>query len=354
MTRRKLIVFALLATVLAVGGSLLLLLAADLYLHHRAERSAGLNRWGYRGPVLPRKQAAEVRVAMLGGSTMFGYGLTWGESIPALLEEELREQPGSAMFRTINLGFNNEGAFASVPTLQDYAWLDYDIVALYHGYNDSLGDAAPNTAVFRHQSPVFRLTGYYPILPLALQEKAMALRSGGDLEAAYLATRDGAPPRVTFTPNLTQRTSAAALEAVSSATGVLGQQLDKVAAKSVPAATVSAAECEPPWAHFCDSIYRAVRYARARGAGVMVIAQPGGRGGTYWDRHEQQRQQLAAMMARQFSNDRAIVFVDLSRTVDPTDPRMSADGMHLVADANRTLARALVEPVLALTQALGR
>lgn len=353
MTRRKLFVFASVAIVLALSGTFIALLLADLYLHRRAERSAGLNRWGYRGPIAPGKQAGEVRVAMLGGSTMFGYGVTWSEAIPALLEHQLRERPDGTRFRTINLGFNNEGAFASLPTLQDFAWLDYDIVALYHGYNDMLGDAATNTAVYRHESPVFRLTGYYPILPLALQEKAMALRTGGNLDAAYRAARDGGAPRVTFTPNIAQRTSATALEALSNATLAMGDQLDKVAAKAGPSSMANVAGCEAPWIHFCDSIYRAVTYARGRGAGVLVIAPPTVPGKNA-EPLDDQRRQLAAMLRRQFGSDRGTLFVDLSGAVDPGNSQLSFDGLHLGVDGNRTIARGLVEPVLTVARYLGK
>src|SRR5687768_373661 len=117
MTRRKKIVFALAAIGLAFAGMFVLLLGADLYLHHRAERSAGLNRWGYRGPVAPRKRPGEVRVVMLGGSTTFGYGVRWHESVPALLDAGLHAVEGGARFRSINLCFNKEGAYASVLTL---------------------------------------------------------------------------------------------------------------------------------------------------------------------------------------------------------------------------------------------
>ena len=351
LSRRRFLIFSLVAASLALLVGAALLLAADLYLHHRAERSAGLNRWGYRGPVAPRKPAGEVRVAMLGGSTTFGYGVHWNESVPALLEEELRQR-GGARFRTINLGFNNEGAFASVPTLEDYAWLDYDIVALYHGYNDLLADASPNNAVFRHQSPVFRLTGYFPILPLALQEKAMAIRSGGDLEAAYKAARDGQPARVTFKPNVAQRTSAAALEALSKATQAVGNQLDGVAAKGSSASATNEAGCDSPWTHFCDSVYRAVKYARGRGVGVMVIAQPGT--GEVWAKLDEQRAQLQSMVSRRFGGDPGVTFVDMSRVVDPANPAVGFDGLHLNTDGNRIVARALVDPVLALTKNIGK
>jgi hypothetical protein len=349
MRGRKFIAFALTAMLLGVAGTGAALLAADLYVHHRAERSAGLNRWGYRGPVAPRKQPGEVRVVMLGGSTTFGYGVLWQESIPALLEGYLRQRPDGATFRTINLGFNNEGAYASLPTLQDYAWLDYDIVVLYHGYNDSLGDPQPNTAVYRRESPVFRLTGYYPILPLALREKAMALRSGGNIEAAYQSARDaGAAPKVTFTPNAAERTSAAVLEAVSQATAALGGQMDRVAPSPSTAPATSDMLCAPPWVTFCDSMYRTVHYARSRGAAVAVVAQPCGKDGKMWTRLDDQRAALQGMIARRFGGDPGTRFVDLSAAVDPTDAAVTFDGMHLKPEGNHIVARALVEPVVGL------
>src|SRR6185295_927703 len=128
----KRIGFAAGAVTVAVVLTLAGLLAADMYMHERAGRSAGLNVWGYRGPVVPRKQPGEVRVVVLGGSTVFGYGLTWDQAFPALLEQTLNGQSsGRPRFRVINLGYNSEGAFSFRYTLEDYAYLRPDIVCLY-------------------------------------------------------------------------------------------------------------------------------------------------------------------------------------------------------------------------------
>jgi hypothetical protein len=215
ITRGRKFLFAGAAIAISVTLSCAVVLAADLYAHHRAESSAGLNRWGYRGPVVPGKQAGEVRIVMVGGSTVFGYGGRWHEAAPALLEEELRKARPGTPITVVNLGYNNEGAFAALPTLEDYRFLDYDIVILYHGYNDRAGDAAVNTQVYRRQSAVFRLTGYSPILPLVLQEKAIVLRNGG-LQKGSAA--DGKP---VFKPNLAARASATALDTADA----LGQML---------------------------------------------------------------------------------------------------------------------------------
>ena len=72
----------------------------------------------------------------------------------------------------------DQGAYGFVTDLSDFAYLDYDIVTLYEGYND-LPQIPPrggaNYLLWRRSSPVFRWTGYYPLLPVALREKADAL-----------------------------------------------------------------------------------------------------------------------------------------------------------------------------------
>ena len=137
MTKRRFAAFAtgaVLGTVTLMVG---VLLAADLYAHHRVERSVGVNRQGYRGPVAGRKQPGETRVVMLGGSTVFGYDVEWDDTIPAALERQLRARDPKA--RVINLGFIGEGALAFVPTLESYSYLDYDIVCLLRGLQRCAG-----------------------------------------------------------------------------------------------------------------------------------------------------------------------------------------------------------------------
>ncbi len=78
LSRKRRVLFAAAAMLLSLMASLALIVGADMYLHRRAEQSAGLNMWGYRGPRLGGKGAQEVRIAFLGGSTMFGYGVRSG------------------------------------------------------------------------------------------------------------------------------------------------------------------------------------------------------------------------------------------------------------------------------------
>lgn len=353
ISRRKKLVFAVAAMALSFAGVMLMLLAADLILHYRAERSAGLNRYGYRGPVVGRKQPGELRVVMLGGSTVFGYGVAWNESIPAQLEPRLRERLGRPV-TVVNLGFNNEGAFAFTPNLEDFEYLDYDVVILYEGYNDSPGDAGVNRSVYRRDSAVYRVTGYYPILPLYLDEKAKMARYGSDLNAAYDADRDEAAGRAVFRPTLAQRTSAGALEAVAAMTKALDGQLAR--AQAVPSPILESESklgCGAPFVTYCESVASAVRFGLERGAGVVVVSQPRLIGPVSAEVHARQQAMLAAMMARIFGGDRRVVWADLSNQVDLRSIDVTFDAMHLKPEANASVAAALLEPVLAAVKSAG-
>jgi lysophospholipase L1-like esterase len=282
---------------------------------------------------------------MLGGSTAFGYGVTWDEAIPAQLERALNEHSSAPPTRVLNLGYNNEGSYAFLPTLQDFDFLDADIAVFYEGYNDLTGDYGVNRAVFRHESVVFRLTGYFPILPLALVEKARSLRFGGDLDAAYAAARNEPGSKTVFRPNLAARTSAAALEAADAVSNSLSRQLDRMAASTPPAvASTTEAGCAYPWAYYCQSIYVATKYALARGQVVAIVAQPRK---VAEDRgiHDAQQQALQGMIARHFGNDPRVRYVDLRDTVDLKNRDIAFDGMHLGPEGNGTVARALAPAV---------
>jgi hypothetical protein len=355
LTRRKKIAFALAAVALSFFGVVLMLFAADLVLHYRAERSAGLNRYGYRGPVAPAKQDGELRIVMLGGSTVFGYGVGWNESIPFVLESKLRERLQRPV-RVINLGFNNEGAYAFLPNLEDFEYLDYDLVVLYEGYNDLPGDDDVNRAVYRRNSAVYRWTGYYPILPLYLEEKAKMLRHGSDLNEAYEAARreERGDKTVVFRPNLAQRTSAGAVEAIAAMTKALdGQLAEKERSRRGVPESESTLGCKPPHVTYCDSIAAAVRLARQKGKAVVVVSQPRLPGPRSFEFHTSQHAELGGLMSRVFGTDDGVIWADLSNLLDLKDPNTTFDAMHLNPQSNAKVAEALVEPVLAVQKTLG-
>ena len=311
-------------------------LAVDLYLHRRYERDAGLNRWGYRGPVVGRKQYGERRVAVVGGSTAFGYGVTWQAAIPALLEQKLNARPPAVSpYTVVNLAYNNEGAYSFKYTLRDYAYLDYDLAVLYTGYNDA--SHAGNKQVFRHDSPVFTLTGYLPIFPIIFQEKAMALRHGGDLEAAY---RD---EKTVFTPNTGARMSAAALETAVRVSESLERQLGRLTGNDSVDAMMAGATCAGVWEFYCDQVTLVVDTVLAEGKRVIVVTQP-----YISDSHMQQQKALIETLERAYGYDTNVRHVNLGNAIALDDFELAWDGMHLTAAGNDVIAARLVEPVIAM------
>jgi lysophospholipase L1-like esterase len=338
------IVFGACAASLATVGTVACLLVLDMYLHKRAERSAGLNVWGYRGPVAPRKQTNETRVAVLGGSTVFGYGLTWDHALPAQLEQQLNSRPsGGRRFRVVNLGYNNEGAYSFRYTLEDYAYLEPDVVVLYEGYNDLMGDAnGGNPAVYRHNSALFRATGYLPILPLVFREKAMALRSGRSVNDAY--TAEGKP---VFRPTLATRATSGALDAAAR----LGESIEREMARlsgdaRPPVVQATGSGCAAPWHLYCQAVATAIDYALAYGSRVVVVTQPFLTGERGRERHIWQQRALAAMLRERYARRKALQYLDLGSAIDLTDRTLAFDGMHLTADGNARVADYLVQAVV--------
>jgi GDSL-like Lipase/Acylhydrolase family len=347
MRRRRFvrpILFGVCAAALATIGTLGALFALDLYLHKRAERSAGLNMWGYRGPVVGRKQRDEVRVAVLGGSSVFGYGLTWDRAFPALLEQKLNARADRrTRFSVVNLGYNSEGAFSFRYTLEDYAYLEPDIVCLYEGYNDLMGDQnGGNPAVYRHSSPLFRATGYFPILPLVFREKAMALRNGGHLNDAYIA--EG---KTVFQPTLAARATSGALDAAARLGDSIEREVARLGAdRRPPVVQASGRGCAAPWHDYCQSVATAVDYALGSGRRVLFVTQPYLTGERGRDRHVWQQSAVAAMVRERYAGRREFHYVDLSDAVDLRDAALAFDGMHLTPDGNARVADRLVQPVL--------
>ena len=340
MMRRRRVVFALLAITLATLVPVAGLLAVDVYLHGKFQKSAGYNVWGYRGPSVGRKRPGEYRVAMLGGSSAYGYGANWDEAIPAQLERDLAKQGAPPPISVVNLGYNNEGAYSFVYTLRDYLWLDYDLAILYEGYNDMMGDPRrPNVQVFRHESPVYRLTGYLPIFPIIFKEKAAALLTGS---SAGLYRDDN---RTVFRPGVTKRGAAEALNFAAAVGQSLERQLGRVTAEPSRKITdVESTGCRYPWMEYCRSTSVAVEYALAHGKQVLVVAQPHPLE-SLRERHIDQQSERAAMLRRRFGDDSRVQYLDLGDTVDLNDPARSFDRMHLTAPGNTIVAAALVEPV---------
>ncbi len=293
----------------AVAVACAALVAVDVAVHRTLSLSSDFNVRGYRGPLAGPRQAAEIRVAVLGESTAFGYGVRWSDAMPAQLESALRgRHPAVPRIRVLNLGYNGEGAYSYPFTLGDYADLRPDLVVFYSGYNDL---RPGNRQVFRHDSPVFVATGYLPMLPVLLRAKLDAWR-GSDED-------DAGQPDVRFGPD-----GAEGLASLAAGGGV------------------DARGSAEPWADYCELMRQAVAQAVAQGAGVLVVTQP-----DLGPRHRAQQRALRHMLATAFAG-RDVRHVDLSGAVDLEDRRLAWDGMHLTAEGNRRIADALAQAMAPL------
>lgn len=334
LSGRRRLLFAAAAVALSIGMVMAVLVGADVYAHWRTQHVAGVNIWGYRGTPAGEKADGEVRVVMLGGSTVFGWGLRSHESIPAFLERRLTTA-SSRRYSVVNLGAPGQGAYGFRFDLIDFENLRYDLVCLYEGYND-LGPYTirkqENYFLWRRDSPVFRWTGYYPILPTVLREKADVLLG-----------QSSSDPRARFEPGMVARAAAGAMRTAAALTAQLGGR--PTALTPPPARAPIDDQCGDPWRRYCGSVRDAIEWLAARNIPVLVISQP-----YVSDAHVEQQAHLAAMLRSRFGGDRRVRYVNLGRAIDMGDQSIAYDGLHLVAAGNDTIASALVQPVLEMTR----
>lgn len=332
LSRRRKVLFGLVTVPLASGVAAIGLVAADIYAHWRTQDVAGVNVWGYRGAPVGAKRDGEVRVAMVGGSTVYGWGLPADESIAWFLERRLNDAEGARRFSILNLGAPGQGAYGFVTDLADFEYLNYDIVCLYEGYND-LGPMTirgrDNYLLWRRESPVFRWTGYYPILPVVLREKADLLTGGGNANNGDVRFRAGIATRV----------ASGAMRTVAAVTGDLGGQVGGLT--PAPANAPADGECIDTWARYCGSVREAVAWVLARDKRVIFATQP-----YVSDAHKEQQANVAAMLKARFGADPRVTYVNLGDAIDMGNRDIAYDGLHLIASGNDTIAARLVEPVL--------
>jgi hypothetical protein len=308
------------STLLTIG----LVLGLDVYLHHRFARTGGYNVWGYRGDTIGRKAPGELRLVMLGGSVAFGFGVEADQTIPYYLERRLSS--GQHAPRVVNLGWNSEGAYSFLPTLEDYDYLEYDGAILYSGYND-LGR---NTQVFRHQSAVFRLTGYLPILPIVPIRRWLEVNDLNDTASA-----DG---KVVFRPTLADRYATEAADTALRITKALEHELGRLAAEQPESQPTGVDGIEAEWVDYCGYVERAVRYTIDRGRTAFVVTEP------YRDaRHIRQQFAVWKMLRSRFAGHPKVHYIDLGGAVDLDDRTLSYDGLHLTPAGNERVAARLAD-----------
>jgi hypothetical protein len=322
--------FALAAVLLSAVLTVCFVAGIDLYLHHRFAASGGYNIWGYRGPVAARKQPGERRLVMLGGSVAFGFGVRSDETIPYYLQQHLKA-PGRPPISVINLGWNSEGAHSLKFTLKDYEYLDYDGAILYSGYNDLVF----NNQVFRHESAIFRLTGYLPILPI------VPIRQW--LHLANLSETMGG--RVVFRPTLSDRYATEAADTALRISQALDRELARFSPGEKPFKPAESTDpsridetCPKPWGYYCRSIRDAADVAIAAGKQVFIVTEP-----YKTDQHRSQQEALRSMVQRRFGTNPLVHLIDMGPSVDLTDRRLCYDGLHLTPSGNAQVAERLAD-----------
>jgi hypothetical protein len=306
---------ALVVEALAIGA--MLTMTADLIAHTHVEGQGGVNVWGYRGPVAHQRQPAEIRIAVVGGTRAFSWGGAASESLAAAVRwmvtlttdragEQLRPVVG------VNLGALGAGPATYASTLLHYAYLKPDYICIY----DDLG-RDPEVSR-RRRSLVFALSGYAPALPLALEEKGMALRYG--------SVRAGYGDAVVREPGRTRRT----VGRVLIATGRTIRRVDE----SLPPV--------PP-GDYVDGMVSAVNAARRIARGVIVAVGPA--------ETERERQHLTALhsrLAAVLDRDRAIRLIDLTSAQALHAPGLFLDGYNYSAEGRARVAAAITPSVLEL------
>ena len=339
--RRVAVVAAALFLVAAVGlVGLTLSIAAVEYRYHRQEREdlyGYVNIEGYRGQRLNHKRAGEFRAVVVGGSTTYGQGVNAIETIPAALERKLRGRGRD--ISVANLGYMNDGVYADGLTLRDYRYLHYDLAILYEGYNDLFN--VPNLYSFRHRSVVFRLTGYFPMFPLVLAEKAKSLRYHGDLNAAYRGDQPVVPI------GLPSRAGAAALEFAASLDSRMNAAMQEAERTTEGACGY--------WTFFCEHVAANVQTALDAGADVLFVVQPylpspddRPDDSSWASLHRGQSERVLSYLQQRFGGDVRLHVANIGEAIDLRKETYRLDNVHLTATGNEVVAEHLVDPVMAI------
>lgn len=343
-TRKEKYVFLPFVVLAPVLLFVIVLAAIDVYMHNRDfDGRYGLNTlnvWGYRGDVAPPATDDQLRIAVVGGSTAWGYGVPVEESMPFLLQEALEQSGAAEDAVVLNLAYNNEGAFAYTANLEDYLKLDYDVVVMYTGVNDSGGE---NRLAWRRSSPIFRTIGYLPILPDLMNQILNNWRSGRGLA-------NPEDPKIVFAERYqeelrdlvvdgeieqyleTQRTEADTSSSPASSPDSEEESIDGLA--------TSSDLCAEPWTFYCSQIARAIDFARVHGKLVLVVGEP-----FVSKAQADQQRQLRQFLEARYPSDPSITYADFGLAIDVTDPAIAFDGMHLTAEGNRSVAEQLVAPL---------
>lgn len=300
-----------LATLVVLGVSML---GLDQYLHWRHDPDETMNSRGYRGEIVGSKQPGEIRVALVGESSAYGYGLIARYSLAVQLRDQIASEVGAGRISVVNLAANGDSIPCYAPTLQRFDWMQPDIVLIYAGYNDHPGtvNRQPSSCL-RERNRIFRATGYWPVLGVYVREKLYSAFYGS-VERGYLDA--GARP-------------------------VVGWAL-QAAAWDEEAAPIgsSAGTPEQSIEFFTTNLVRLVEDQLQLGRSVVYVTQP-----FLSDFHRRQQEAAKAVLAV-FAAEPRFLHVNLGDALNLDDPQLSFDRMHPTPLGNSIISRALAGPLL--------
>ncbi len=311
-----------------------MLLVFDQLLHRKFDKIAGLNYKGYRGEIRKEKASDELRIAMFGGSPLWGYGVYYWEAIPHVLEKKLQHHVDSLglnrRITVFNLGYNNEGIYAIYNNMQDFRFLDYDIAIIFTGYDD-LGIG--NTTNFRRENLFFKYFKYMPILPVYLSEKIMLLKSDGNLEDAYWGTNQKAQADVDH--NLHVNALANILSVYNSTENVL-KRIGKVQKQYLVDFDLK----NDKWAWMKYYLRQSIDYSVEDGVQVLIITEP-----VFTEECLEQQKIMKAVVDEAVDESGMVHFIDLGSRIELNDDLL-IDGVHFSTKGCKILADSMVNSIL--------
>jgi hypothetical protein len=217
MTRSLAIAMAIQALLAVVVG----LVVLDMRAHNRVEELGGVNVWGYRGTELGRKRPHDVRIAVFGGDLAFGWGVKPTETLAhyaGRLVSIVLNQPGrrSRPVTPIVAAARGMRPADFAGWMEHFRDLQIDVILLVPdepAHRLDAGRFLPD----RHAA-LFAATGYSPILPLVLREKAE--RSGSTVLRSAGRLLESADVEVSRAPDVNTAVSDSLRDALRSALAV--------------------------------------------------------------------------------------------------------------------------------------
>ena len=256
---------AWLLAVEAIAIAAVLTLALDLREHGRVAPLGGVNEWGYRGPVARQRRPYEIRVAIVGGTRAFGWGVP-ASALPAELGRVTMlttDRPGgdARPVAVVNLGRMGAVPDDYPEIIEHFAYLQPDYICVF----DDLGvrGGSPTTGTGA-TSGIYQLTGYAPALPLVSREKGMIWRLG-DVRLGYAAPGAAGHSSTSLTGRVAGRT----LEAAGQMLAAADQTLSLLVSRHHTPSSL-----DPAAGAYAGAMIAAIESAHRHARGVIVVTSP--------------------------------------------------------------------------------